>query len=127
VPQNRSKILVAVDSRWLGHTGTILKLFSRYQAWACCLGVGWGTTGPLFEATLNGEDLHSLGCVDLLVLDGFGDSSGWIFDWVLPGSWASGTCLSVTAGTCFMILLPEDCQPEAESRFTQAHTFPSST
>ena len=41
-----------------------------------------------------------------LVLDGFGEPSVCPFGCVLPGSWACGTSLSVTPGSCFMILLP---------------------
>ena len=41
-----------------------------------------------------------------LSLDGFGESSGFTFGGVLPGSWACGVSRAVVPGTRFMILVP---------------------
>jgi hypothetical protein len=78
---------------------------SRSASKRCRLGPGIQSATGLKLLLSHGL---ALGYVSIyLLFDGFGDPSGWSFDWVLSGSWASGTCLSVTPGSCFMIVLPE--------------------
>ena len=71
----------------------------------CRLGPGTQSASGLKLLLSHG---FALGYASIYSLfDGFGDPSGWSSDWVLSGSWSSGTCLSVTPESCFMILLPE--------------------